>query len=761
MPGASCFAMALPTLTTLLLWYVAGVALVVLQHQHPVLAALALVCIGAGWMVASRSPVRPRVALPFAAGFAAAGALLGWLALGARTHDCRYSLRDGHVVTATGAVQDANAQSAWLALQAIGDRPCSGTIRLLAGRTTTKRALQPGQVIRVRGEWWSDLNAGPLDVVNGMLVVHDWQSTGRRMWMAEWRGRAAARIAALFGDQAPLAAALLIAQRGQIDPKVKQDFAASGLAHLLAISGTHVALVAGVLALLTSILRVPTGPGSLCAALGGCAYVIFLGAPYPAVRAAVQIVLVLIARAAQRPAHPLALIAAAALAILVYDPLALLDAGFQLSFAGLVGIVLWRRPLIECQPHSLPRVLRDAIATSTAACLATTPIAAYHFGQISFIAVPANLVALPLVSLAVPAAAFALALSALSLPTATFLADGTRLLLVRLQETAAFAAAVPGGHVFITRTMVIASLAALVLGIMVWRMLWFMRRPVRLACALGLTCALPLAAPLLPTSTPDSIEIHAIDVGQGDALAIRSPLGRWLLVDAGPRSDRYDAGAARVVPFLLRHGARALEVLVLTHPHLDHVGGAAAVTAVLQTRLVLDPDSGRGARAALGENAFRQVRQWLPARPGTQLVIDGMTIEILYPDVHALDAATDPNDYSVIFRLGFGRFAALFTGDAPARVEEELMLRYGARLDVDLLKIGHHGSATATGDAWLRGSTPRIALISAGRGNRYGHPSAAVLQRLQQNGAQIFRTDRSGTVSLRAFRDGRIQVLDP
>jgi competence protein ComEC len=686
--------------------------------------------------------------------------VLGGLALEQRKQDCRRLLRDGKAVTVTGVLQEYNARTGWLALQSIEGRRCTGPIRLLAGRTQPNAAVQPGAVLAVRGEWWSDLNARALDPPRGVLAVREWKATGGSGTFARLRARTAARIDTLFGDQAPITAALLIAQRDEIDPKVKQDFAASGLAHLLAISGTHVALVATVLALLTSVARLPASLGNVLAALGACAYVLFLGAPYPAVRAALQILLLLAARAAQRPAHPLGLLAAAAIAILIYDPLALLDAGFQLSFAGLLGIILWRKPLIERQPHSVPLILRDAVATSTAAAFATTPIVAYHFGQISFIAVPANLVALPLVSVAVPAAALALAVSAVSLDAARFLADGTRLLLARLEDTAALAASVPGGHMYVTRATVIASLIALLIGFGLWRNIWFIRARVRLATAVGVACAVPIAAPFLPLGARDSIEIHAIDVGQGDAIAIRSPRGRWVLIDAGPRSERYDAGAARVVPFLLRRHARALEVVVLTHPHLDHTGGAAAVTAVLETRLLLDPDTGRGARAAKEEEIRpARSRRTLPARPGMRIAFDGMSMEILHPAASEL-SAEDANDISVVLRLGYGRFSALFTGDAPARVEEQLVQQYGARLDVDVLKVGHHGSSTSTGDSWLEASTPRFAIISAGRGNRYGHPAPAVLARLEQAGVEVFRTDRSGNVSLRAFSDGRIEVLD-
>jgi competence protein ComEC len=230
-----------------------------------------------------------------------------------------------------------------------------------------------------------------------------------------------------------------------------------------------------------------------------------------------------------------------------------------------------------------------------------------------------------------------------------------------------------------------------------------------------------------------------------------------LLIDAGPRTHRFDSGSARVGTIFLRHGARRLEVLVLTHPHLDHVGGASAVTRIFSPRLLLDPDSMEFQDTLV--QGHTAVRRWLRARPGLRVNFDQLELEVLHPDQAAL-AAADANDFSVVIRLGYGRFSALFMGDAPIRVEEGLAQRYGGRLDVDLLKVGHHGSYGSTSPAWLELTTPTVALISAGRGNRYQHPSPQVIERLAAAGVRTLRTDRLGTISLRAFNDGRIVSMN-
>lgn len=753
-PGAFFFAIVLPTLATLTLCYAGGALLAVLFviARSWALAAIALTLLA----VLLQSQPRSGVPLQFRLGFACAGLLLAQLALQARRADCRGWLQDGQAVTVTGILlEQPSHRVARLRLERIANRGCSSAVRLLLPRPLL--VLRAGDRLAVRAVWQRDPPGQPMDAFAGVLIGQQVRVQPGQDAVARARGRIVLRLRALFGDQAPLAEALLVAQRDGIDPKVKQDFAASGLAHLLAISGTHVALVATLVLLLTSLLRLPPVLGNPVAAAAAVAYVLFLGAPYPAARAAIQIVLLLAARMLQRPAHSFALLAAAALLILLYDPLAVVDAGFQLSFAGLLGILLWRKRLIDRLPASIPLILRDAIATSSAASLATTPIVAFHFGQISTIAVFANLLAVPLVSIAVPAAACALVIDPLSHAAAQFFADGAALLLSRLEDVAALAAAAPGGHFFITRATLLASaLAVFVLWYAAPR-LHRLRRPIRWSVQAATAAAIVAGAPVPGRRDSHSIEIHALDVGQGDAVAVRSPRGRWLLIDAGPRSERYDAGAARVVPFLLRRGAHDLEVFILTHPHLDHTGGAPAVARVLAPRLLLDPDSFPFADTLT--TGHPDVRRWLRARPGLRVRFDQMQIEVLHPDAAALRDAPDPNDVSVIVRLTYGRFGALFTGDAPAHVEERLVEQYGGRLDVDLIKVGHHGSQTSTSSRWLDVTTPVVALVSAGRGNRYGHPAPEVIQRLAAAGVRTLRTDRLGTVSLRAYGDGRIEAM--
>lgn len=649
--------------------------------------------------------------------FTALGITLGALQAEDRNNAC-WRFRDGQQIHFTGALESLPVTEK-IVLRMVA--PCAVVV---PGRLPRGVTVPPGVEFAARGTWQAVviMEASVARPSGGTLVIHAVDSvTGNEHRLLVWRARAQGRIRTLFPAHAALAEALLVAQRDGLDADIRQRYAASGLTHLLAISGTHVALVAAVLWMLARLARLPRLTSYITCVVGSTAYVFFLGAPFAAIRALLQIILVIVARNLQRPAHPLGLVAGAALVIVAFFPHAVIDAGFQLSFAGIIAIVLWRRPLIDRMPASVPTVVRDAVATTLAATIVTTPIAAFHFGMVSVIALAANLFAIPAVSLAVPASAAALAVSAVSVPAAQFLAAGAEVSLASLDRVARVSAATPYGH--------------------------FAAHPYQLV-------------DLVTARNTERLEIHMIDVGQGDGIALRTPRGKWILVDAGPASPSYDAGEKRVVPYLMRKGVRSIDALIITHPDLDHFGGARAVIQALRVQKVYEP--GVPVAKALFDSllvaAARRGTEWDHVRSGTRVVIDDVALEFLYPDSISLDASEAANDFSAVFRLRFGRFSALFLGDVSTSVEERLVRRYGDGLDIDLLKVAHHGSGSSTGAELLTQSTPIVALVPVGRRNRYRHPNPGVIERLEAAGARVLRTDIQGSISLQIARNGAISV---
>jgi competence protein ComEC len=350
-----------------------------------------------------------------------------------------------------------------------------------------------------------------------------------------------------------------------------------------------------------------------------------------------------------------------------------------------------------------------------------------------------------------------------------------------LELIATTAARVPGGHMLVAPALVLTSLVAVIVVVLVRRSLsersalpppshapavvhvHYAQRGRRAVIAVCIACAAGAVVvswtPALLRARGDAIEIHAIDVGQGDALAVRTPRDRWFLIDAGPRTLSADAGRDRVTPYLQRRGVRRLEALILTHPDADHIGGAAAILAAFDVGVVVDPGlpAGKNMYIDLLAAARSGRTRWIAAREGITFRADGAVFSFLYP-LRDVDAHRDANDNSVVLRLDFGSFGALFLGDAPAAVEEDLAERHGAQLRATLVKVGHHGSTTSTGEVLLDVARPSLALVTVGRRNRYGHPAPSVLLRLARHEVRVLRTDRLGNITVRARRDGRVEA---
>ena len=710
------------------------------------------------------------------ASFLAAGGALG---LDARTHaaaDCRTSLRDGDHVSAEGVFLTLPDSGARALLHAVG-LESGGVIRCrdVVIRVDLRAPLNHTAVgFRLEGEWrrW-DGDAVQRPERSGVLRVRRAQPVEvaydppmrTRLQLA-----AQARTRALYGADAPLVEALLLARTETLPRDVRTRFAESGLVHLLAISGTHVALILGVLLVLASALRLRPTVARPCALAGVVAYVLFLGAPAPAVRAALQIALFSVGRALQRPSDALSAVAVAALILIGIDPFVVLDAGAQLSFAGVGGIIAFA-PACERGLGRVPRLLARPLAAGLAASATTLPLAGLHFGTLAPIGVLAGVPGVPLTGIAVPASALPLVLAPVAEPLAHFLVPSGRLFVLLLDRIALIAAAVPGGHsatepVRVQMLLISAAVAIMALRICAGHLsgggMPMPQRAVVIsaaAAAAAFSFALAGFEPARRAMGGAVVEVHMIDVGQGDAIAIRSPRGRWWLVDAGPRSLGYDAGAARVVPYLARRRVRDLAGIVVTHPHSDHIGGVGAVLEAFRVHTILEPTLPAPRPmylASLGAVRAEEAR-WIAARYGTRITLDGMEMHVIYPLLR-LDAHTDPNDYSAVILLRFGRFRALLLGDAPTAAEERMIARLGAELRAQVVKIGHHGSSTSTGDALLRAVQPRLALVSVGARNRYGHPAPDVLERLGRSNVAVFRTDERGAVVVRADARGRLRV---
>ena len=584
-----------------------------------------------------------------------------------------------------------------------------------------------------------------------------------RWTLVRWRAALVERLHQRYGERGALVSALILASKEGLESDLREAFARTGIAHLLAISGFHVGVVSGLILAVVKSFRVPKRRAAVVAAVATWLYVALIGFPDAACRAATIIALLSLSRARARPPARWGALGAALLILLVLDPRRLWSPGFQLSFSGAAGLVAWgdpvKRALRRIAGRWIPDGLAGAVAAGVAATVATMPVVAWHFERVSLVGVPATLLAAPLVALAVPGALVSLLLE-LPLPAAAgFLAGGVDSLLACLEIGTEWLGARTWVSAWTTQTAVKVGCVGLSLSALATRAPRIRGRVRRISSAAWVVAALVVWPVVLSLTSRGTLQLIVLDVGQGDAIAIRTPRARWVLVDAGPSARDDDASAHPVVRALRRRGARRLEALVLTHPDLDHIGGAAAILSSLDVGVVIDParPSPKRPYVELLELARERGVPWGAWRAGDQWTLDGVVFEVLAPDSLLSSGDTESNASSLVIHVRYGAFDALLTGDAPADVEVAVSESLGG--DFEVLKVGHHGSDTSTDSLMLARLSPQVSVVSVGRRNRYGHPSPRVLSRLLASGTTLFRTDLDGTVTIVARRDGTFRVL--
>jgi competence protein ComEC len=572
--------------------------------------------------------------------------------------------------------------------------------------------------------------------------------------LERWRLHAGARIDTLFGSDAPLVRALLIADMRAIPADTRDRFAAAGLIHILSISGLHVAIIAGSILLAFEALRVPRAYARWAAFAVTAAYVAAIGAPPPALRSASMLAVATASRSLDRPVSPWAVLAVGSL-IPLWDPHTVTDLGWQLSVAGFAALTaagIWTRRNLPHDVRGWRRALARDLAVSVLATIVTAPLVVWFFGRLSIVAPVTNLVASPVIGVLQPTLFLALATD-LCQPVAQFIARAAHPMLVTLDGIATAGANVPFGSVSVAPSLVVTlacGVAALALLVAAASRAHLASRALVFSAIAATIAVWCIAAP----TGSGLAELHMIDVGQGDAIAIRTPHGRWLLVDAGRTWNGGDAGRTTVVPYLRRFGGD-LSLFVLSHPHADHVGGAATILKAMH------PAAYRDAAFAGGTLAYRQSLivarslgvAWSRVHAGDSLAIDGVSVTFLAPDSAWTASLHDPNLASTVALVQYGNVRMLLTGDAETPEERWLLAHAANELHADILKVGHHGSSTSSSAEFLDAVHPRVALVSVGAGNSYGHPSERVMRDLTTRGATVLRTDQLGSIVVKTNGD--------
>jgi competence protein ComEC len=592
--------------------------------------------------------------------------------------------------------------------------------------------------------------------IHVVLKARSWRQIGRRGGLSGLGDRLRDHVEAAIsrgtdGRHRGVVLGVVLGEDEGLGRGTQQEFRASGLYHLLAVSGQNVAFIALGMLALGWLLRLGRLERELLTLAAIAAYVLAVGWQPSVVRAAVAGALVSLAWIASRPRDRWHFLALGALVLLAWAPTSLLDPGFQLSFAA-VGAIFVGLPVIHRMSEGYPvqRRAAEGVGVAVVCGVVTAPIVLLQFGQAPVYTVPANALAEPAMPIVLGLGLLAAVVDPVAPGAAAALAWLAGWGGAWLELVARTIAALPGAQIgprgALVGALVAVALAALVRGSAGPRRALSIA-PVALA-AIVLVLALALAgwrslhAP--SWHPPAGLRVTFLDVGQGDSALLETASAK-VLVDEGPPE-------ADVAGQLLRMGIRSLSAIVLTHPERDHVGGAAAVLRRLQVGAVLDPElaaTGPDYPEAMAAVRARHVPRRL-VRGGAEFRIGGLLLKALSPPDAGLPSE-NPNFNAVVLIASYGDTDVFLPADAESDVTGHLA---GLR-DVEVLKVAHHGSEDPGLADELRVLRPEVAVISVGRGNDYGHPRPETLSALAAvPRLALYRTDVNGRVVVES--DGRI-----
>lgn len=576
----------------------------------------------------------------------------------------------------------------------------------------------------------------------------------------------------LKGRERGIAEALSIGVQSGIDVGLRDAFAGSGLAHILAISGMNVGYVAALIYLVSRLifgffpwltLRIPVRQLSAIVTLPSIwCYVLVAGSPISAVRAAIMLTVFLLGVLMFKKQDLITTLSVSVVAILVLMPLSILDISFELSVAAVAGIILLTSEIMNFFGDLPDRSTRKGriiywavalVSVSLAAGLATVPFVAYHFKFISVLGFVANLIAVPVtgafLSPLVALAALTSLVSQWAAAPLWFLSGIASNAFIWFAEKS-----FDLGSILVFR-FAPSWLEVVFMYLAVVAMV-FLKKIKAKKVTLVFVAAFALidfgsrnVIPMLGRN----IEITVLDVGQGDASVVKFPNGRVLLIDGGGiKGSSFDIGRNVLAPALLKMGIHRVDWVVLSHPHYDHYRGLNYILKNFSPSFVwtngLDaPEDENGDWTIFKKDASDAGVKFVEVGyDGIAMDVQGVRLEMFRS---GLSVSKNLNDSSLAVKLDYGSKTFLFMGDLSKDAEYAL-LDSGRNLQASFLKVGHHGSRDASSAVFLAKVRPEVAVISAGEHNRYGFPAKETLARLEQSGAKIFRTDKDGAVKIKS-----------
>ena len=556
-------------------------------------------------------------------------------------------------------------------------------------------------------------------------------------------------------NTAGLLRGLLLADRSEIDYSTKTQFINSGVIHVLAVSGLHVGFIAVIFFILFGRFNIYFR--SIATIIGLVTFTFLTGIPPSVFRATVMAIVIIIAFLSNRSTNIFNSLAIAALIILIILPNEIYSAGFQLSFSAVlaIGIIY---PMINNYVSKIQlksKILRYIIlffAVSFAAQLGSLPFTLIYFGKISVIALFTNLMVIPVIGLIIALAVTSLVFNVFVSGIAVYFALTNMLISNLVLDVIKFLGGLSFSHINLPSY---STSDAIVFYIFLSILIFFVKKFKSKTAIIFLIFIATVNIFLFSSIDkkgllPDNnLSVMAIDVGQGDAILLKFPDNRTALIDAGQATYYFDNGERVIIPLLDYLGINKIDYGFVSHIDLDHYGGFVS--------LILDKRVKRIFKPKIDSSNLKDIKfeKFLRENNTEYIYYNHQSLSVSNYRIFVLNDKEDANVYNLgtnnnsgVIKIVFGTTSFLFSGDAGKEEEGIMIDNYDKFLDVDVLKAGHHGSKTSTSEDFIKFTTPKYVIISAGINNKFGHPNPDIIMRLKKDNIKIFRTDKSGAILL-------------
>jgi len=575
-------------------------------------------------------------------------------------------------------------------------------------------------------------------------------------------------------EQLGILLGMIIGDTVYISEGVEEAFKSSGITHLLAVSGSNVAYVIVISKFLFNKVFGKSF-SNIISIFMIIIFVLISGASPSVVRAGIMSIILILSEVLSRQPDTKATIAVTATLILLYNPFIICDVGFVLSFGGTIGIVALNTQIIDLfnkkylifLENKIFKYIIETLSITLSAQIVLLPIMWYYFNTISFISIITNLLVAPFTGIITILGLIIYFASFIFYPIAKLLSYSIYFLISLMILISRICSMVPFGNI----TLPNPNFIIIILYYLIVCYFFFFKnrekgqykfisndnyKRIERRILSGIVSVLIIIQILVIIIPKNYIEINIIDVGQGDSTLIKSNNCNILIDGGGSENSDYDVGKQILIPYLLDNTNGVIDLMIISHFHEDHAEGCISVLKELKVKKVVI-----GVQPKM-TNLYEQLLELTKEKNipliilsgGDKFTIDNIRFEILYPQ-NNLQIKDDLNNNSLVIKVKYYETSILLTGDIEKEAENILSAK---ELDVDILKVAHHGSKTSTTRNFLEATTPKIALISLGKDNKFGHPNKEVLDRLKKIKSEIYRTDESGEISLKVFKNGLLKI---